>query len=323
VEIDEAEGGSGGCFEDLAAIMPVFGRSLVVEPLIPTLVLGVGLVARHGSAVQRGALLPAVAGGGLMLGLAHAERQARDMTRWVSATARRGDAGWVLDGAKCVVPGGDQAGVLLVSARTSGAADDGDGISLFVVPRETAGLQRRDYKLYDGSGAADLVFADMRLPGDALLGEVGAGLQAVEFAYDRARAAVCAEAIGVMDRLREITLDYLRTRTQFGQPIGKFQALQHRMVDAHIELELARSMALLAVHAVADSNPARRVRSIAAAKARIGKAARTMGQTAVQLHGGIALTDDYTAGHYFKRLTMIERLFGDVAVSVKRFATAH
>ena len=320
VEIAESLGGSGGTFEDLAAIMSLFGEALVTDPVVPTLVLGVGLVGGAGSAAQREAILPAVAAGTTRLALAHAEHGAREMTRWVATTARRSASGWVIEGAKSVVLGGDRAETLVVSARAFGKADDAAGISLFLVPADSPGLERRSYTLYDGSGAADLKLVSLHVPGSALLGEAGAGLEWLELALDRARAALCAEAIGVMDRLRDMTLDYLRTRTQFGQPIGKFQALQHRMVDAHVEIELARSMALLAVSAIADPDAARRLRTVAAAKARIGMAARIVGQSAVQLHGGIALTEEYAAGHYFKRLTMIERLFGDVVGSVRRFA---
>ena len=320
VEIEEAHGGSGGGFEDLAAVMGPFGRFLVVEPYLATVVLGAGMISAAGSPAQKSAILPGVVAGEVKLALAHAERRARQSTAWVAARATRTAAGWRLEGEKAVVLGGDVASSFVVSARTGGEGDDPAGVSLFLVASHAPGLSVRPYPLYDASGAADVVLEGVEIGADALLGAEGAGLAEVELAYDRGRAALAAEAVGAMAQLCEITRDYLNTRVQFGQPIGKFQALQHRMVDAHVEVELARSMALLAADAAGETDPQRRARPIAAAKAQIGRAARTVGQSCVQLHGGIALTEEYAAGHYFKRLTMIERLFGDVAESTRRFA---
>lgn len=319
-EIDEAHGGSGGGFADLAAVLEPCGGALVNEPLIPAVVLAGGLLQAAGAPDQKARLLGAVARGDLIVAVAHAERRARDTLAWVETTARRHGDGWRLDGAKAVVMGGDAAGLFIVSARTAGAAEDAGGISLFLVPADTPGLGVRPYPVYDGSGAADLELDDVDVPVDALLGAEGEGLSLIEHAWDRGAAAVCVEAVGAMTALRDLTLDYIRTREQFGQPIGRFQALQHRAVDMHMSVELARSMALLAVSAADEPDPAERARQVSAAKHAISVACREVGQSAVQLHGGIALTDEYAAGHYFKRLTMIERLFGDADHHLQRYA---
>ena len=314
VELDEVHGGTGGTFEDIAVMLQPLGRALMIDPVVATVVLGAGLVNRAGTAVQKTAVLPAVADGSLKLAVAHGEAGNDRTPERIATRAERVDNGWTLTGAKAVVPGGHAAGLFIVSAQTT------EGPSLFLVPRDTRGLTVRPYPLYDGSGAADLVLDAVRPGDEALLGEVGEGLDHVTWAWDRGAAAVCNEAVGVMAALCDLTLDYLKSRVQFGRPIGGFQVLQHRMVDMRIALEQARSMAMLAAVAADDPDPAKRSRAVSAAKVTVGRACRQIGQSAVQLHGGIALTDDYIAGHYFKRLTLIERQFGDTASHLARFA---
>lgn len=315
---DEVHGGTGGGFADLAALLEPFGAALVNAPLVPSVVQVGGMIERAGSEAQKERWLPALASGAVIAALAHAERSARDRLSWVETTATRTDGGWRLDGAKAVVMGGDVAGLCVVSARIEGAPGDASGLGLFLIETDAPGLQVRPYPVYDGSGAVDLTMDGVTVADEARLGDDG--LVLIEWAWDRGAAAVCVEAVGAMSALRDLTLDYIKTREQFGQPIGRFQALQHRMVDLHMAVELSRSMAMLAVDAVDDPDATARARRISAAKHAISNACREVGQSAVQLHGGVALTDEYAAGHYFKRLTMIARLFGDADHHLQRYA---
>ena len=319
VEIEEAYGGTGGTFEDMAAAIRPLGAGLVALPFIPTAVIAAGLLTRA-SPAQKTSWLPPLAAGALRVCVAHSEHRARDMFSWVETTAKREDEQWRLRGVKAVVLGGDSADLFLVSARTACLPHEPEGLSLFAVPRETQGLKITAYPLYDGSGAADLSFEDVRMPEGALVGERDTACPDIALAWDRGAAAVCVEAIGAMDQLRDLTLEYLKTREQFGRPIGQFQALQHRMADAYMAIELARSMSLLAVTAITEGDPAVRAANVSAAKVTVSDACREVGQTCVQLHGGIALTTEYPAGHYFKRLTMIERLFGTSEHHLRRYA---
>lgn len=319
-EIDEAHGGTGGPLADLLAVMEPCGAALVNEPLVASLVLSAGLIQKAGTPQQKARYLPDLATGARIAATAHSERRARDTLAFVETTATRTEAGWRLDGGKQVVAGGDVADLFVISARTSGAAGDADGLSLFVVAADAAGLTRRSYPVYDGSGAADLALDGVVVAEEALLGEADKALPLVEWAWDRGAAAVCVEAVGAMQALRDLTLDYIKTREQFGQPIGKFQVLQHRMADLHMQVELSRSMALLAISATEEADADRRAHQVSAAKTAIATACREVGQSAVQLHGGVALTEEYAAGHYFKRLTLIERQFGDRDHHLARYA---
>jgi alkylation response protein AidB-like acyl-CoA dehydrogenase len=319
VETDETYGGTGGTFEDLSAAIRPMGAALVSLPFISTAVVASGLLNRASSG-QKTRWLPALVNGALRACVAHVERRARDVLSWVETAARFEDGKWRLDGAKAVALGGDSAGLFLVSARTTGAPIESHGISLFAVPRETEGLRISAYSLYDGTGAADLTLEGVLLADNALLGDRDSAYADLALAWDRGTAAVCVEAIGAMDALRDLTVDYLKTREQFGRPIGQFQALQHRMVDAYMAIELARSMSLLAVAAIVEKDASMRTAHVSAAKVVVGDACREVGQTCVQLHGGIALTTEYPAGHYFKRLTMIERMFGTPDHHLRRYA---
>jgi len=316
----EENGGLGGGAVDTMIILETLGANLALEPYIPTVVLGGSLLADIGSPAQRDKLLAGVTDGSVLLALAHQEPGARYNTRHVATTAKADGGGYVLNGHKAVVLGAAAANKLLVSARTSGANTDADGISLFVVDAGTAGLTLRSYPNQDDQRAAEVLLANVKVGADALVGTVGQALPAIERALDRANAALCGEAVGIMTALNAATLDYLKQRKQFGVPIGKFQALQHRMADMAIATEQARSMAILAAINADSTDAAERSRTVSAAKAYIGQSARTVGQGAVQLHGGMGVTDELIVAHYFKRLTTITATFGDVDHHMARFS---
>jgi pimeloyl-CoA dehydrogenase small subunit len=316
----ESEGGFGGTAVETMIVMESFGRGLVVEPYLASIVLGGGLISLAGSAAQKQAILPLVASGKLLLAFAHGERQARYALADVETTARRDGASWVLSGHKGVVLGGDSAGTLIVSARSAGASRERDGITLFLVDAKAKGVAIRGYPTVDGLRAAEVTLDGVRVPADAVLGALDGAYPIIERAVDRALAALAAEAVGIMETLNAATLDYLKTRKQFGVPIGSFQALQHRMADMVVEHEQSKSMAVLAALSADLADAGERRRVISAAKVQIGKSGRFIGQQAIQLHGGIGMTDEYLAGHYFKRLTMIDQTFGDADHHLDRFA---
>jgi pimeloyl-CoA dehydrogenase small subunit len=306
----EQYGGFGGGPVETMIVMEEFGRALPLEPYFATVILGGAFLRHAASDAQRSALLPKVAAGELTLGFAHSERHARYDLADVSTTARRDGEGWVLDGTKSVVLHGDSADRLIVSARTGGGQRERDGVTLFLVDPKTAGVSRRGYPTQDGLRAAEVTLAKCRVPADAVLGAPGAALPVIERVVDEAIAALCAEAVGAMAVLHELTVEYLKTRKQFGVTIGSFQVLQHRAADMLVALEQARSMAFFATMMAGETNPAERRKAISAAKVQIGRSAKLVGQQAIQLHGGIGMTMEYKAGHYFKRLTMIDTLFG-------------
>ena len=305
---EESLGGFGGGAVEMMIVMEAFGRGLILEPFFATVVLGGGLVNRAGSEAQRAAMIPQIAQGKLKLAFAHIERHSRWNLADVATTAREQDGGWVLDGAKGVVLHGDSADKLLVTARVSGGQRDRDGIGLFLVDGGAQGVSRRGYPTQDGLRAAEVTLSGALAEP---LGEPGAALPVVERVVDSAIAALCAEAVGVMAAMQETTLEYLKTRQQFGRPIGDFQALQHRAVDMFTAVEQARSMALLATVMAGEEDEAERRKSLSAAKVQIGRSGRHVGQEAIQLHGGIGVTMEYKVGHYFKRMAMIDQMFGD------------
>jgi pimeloyl-CoA dehydrogenase small subunit len=316
----ESEGGFGGSPVETMIVMESFGRGLVLEPFLATVVLGGSLVTLAGTPSQRKEILPAVAAGKLLLAFAHGERQARYMLSDVATTARRDGGGFVLEGKKGVVLHGGSADKFVVSARTAGGPRDKNGIGLFLVDATAKGVSVRGYPTVDGLRAAEVTLERVRVDGGAVLGSPDGGYAAIERAVDRAIAALAAEAVGIMETLNATTLEYLKTRKQFGAPIGSFQALQHRMADMMVEQEQAKSMATLAALSADLEDAKERRRVISAAKVQIGKSGRFVGQQAIQLHGGIGMTDEYVAGHYFKRLTMIDQTFGDVDHHLDRFA---
>ncbi len=299
-------GGFDGGGTEAMIVMQAIGRTLAVEPYLSCVLLA-GVAVLESKDSHHESLIGGLVAGKTKLTLAHTEPQSRYDLADVLATARRDGDGWILNGTKVAVLDAASADTLLVSAR----AGREDGVTLFLVPREMPGLAVQLRIGPDGRSAGDFTLTDVRIPDSARVGPVGDGIRIVRIAVDRAIAGACAEAVGAMERLLDITVGYLKTRKQFGAPIGSFQALQHRAADMLVELEQARSMAMYAALMVSESDPRARRSAIAAAKVQITGAARFIGQQAIQLHGGIGMSEEYPAGRYFKRLTLFERLFGD------------
>lgn len=315
VPLPEADGGLGGSMTDTAIVSEQFGRALVVEPFLATVILGGGLVCALAEASRREELVPRIAAGELQLAVAFAEPDSRYELENVSARAEGRPGGWRLNGHKAVVLNAPDAELVLVSAATAAG-----GLSIFTVDPRAAGVTISPFRLVDGTRAAELRLSNVELPGDALLGAEGGALPALSTVIDRATLCVCAEAIGAMEALLWKTVEYTRTRKQFGVSLSTFQALQHRMAEMFIELEQSRSILIMAVMAMDGGENI--ARAVSAAKARIGRAARLVGQEAIQLHGGIGVTDELDVSHYFKRLTAIEALFGNSDWHLRRFGAA-
>ncbi len=317
----EDHGGLDGSLSDTAVLMEALGRGLVVEPYLSTVLLGGGLLRHGGSAAQQAALIPSLIAGDTLLAFAFTERQSRYNLANVETTARADGDGYVLDGAKGVVIHGASAHKLIVSARTSGDSRDEAGISLFLVDGDAEGVSRRGYPTVDGLHGAEVTLNGVAVAGGDLIGPAGAAYPLIERVIDEACVAICAEAVGVMAVLVDATVEYLKTREQFGAPIGSFQVLQHRAVDMFNALELSRALVHRAAAAIASSDDAaNRARAASAAKVQIGRAGKLVGQQAIQLHGGMGMTDELFVSHYFKRLTMIATLFGDADHHLKRYA---
>ncbi|MDR3535964.1 MAG: acyl-CoA dehydrogenase [Acetobacteraceae bacterium] len=314
---EETLGGFGGGPVDTMIVMEAFGRGLVLEPYFATVILGGSLLRHAGTDALRGALVPQVAAGHLKLAFAHVERHSRYDLHDVATTARRQGSAWLLDGAKSVVLHGDCADKFFVTARIAGAQRDRDGIGLFLVDANSPSLTRRGYPTQDGLRAAELILAGTRA--EAVLNDNA--LPVIEHVIDEAIAALCAEAVGTMQAMHDATLEYLKTRQQFGRPIGQFQVLQHRSVDMLVALEQARSMAMYAAVMAAEDDPIERRRAIAAAKIQIDRSGRHIGQEAIQLHGGIGMTAEYKVGHHFRRMTVIDQLYGDADCHLATLAT--
>jgi len=314
-------GGLDGGPQELMLVMEALGRGLVLEPYFGSVVVA-GSILRHGaSETQLARLVPRIAAGELLLALAQSEKQSRYELGDVLTAAGTDADGYVLNGAKIVVVHGDCADLLLVPARSSGGQRDRDGISLFLVGADAAGLRRRTYRTQDGLRAADLHLDGVRVGKEALIGPLGGGLTILESAADEAIAALAAESVGCMQALLDLTVNYLKQRNQFGGPIGRFQALQHRAAEMLMELEQARSMAMYAALMVSEPDPIERRRAMSEVKVQISKSGRFVAQQAVQLHGGIGVTEEYAVGHYFKRLSMMEALFGDSDHHMARLQT--
>ena len=307
----EEHGGSAGGPVETMIVMEEVGRALALEPYLSTVVLAGGLLRLGGGKALCADLVPKIAGGNLMLAFAHAERQARYDLADVAASARREGAGYVLDGAKSLVLHGDSAGKFIVSARLSGGQRDRDGLALFVVDAAAKGVSTRGYATVDGLRAAEVTLAGVRVDAGAAIGEPGKAYPLIERVVDTAIAALAAEAVGAMAAMHEQTVDYMKTRKQFGVTIGSFQALQHRAAELLVALEQARSMAMLATMMAAEENVRERRQAISAAKVQIGRSARIVGHGAIQIHGGIGMTMEAKVGHYFKRVTTIDTIFGD------------
>jgi pimeloyl-CoA dehydrogenase small subunit len=305
----EADGGFGGSPVETMIVAEALGGALALEPWLATVVLGGGLLRHGADAALRAELVPQVADGSLLLALGHTEPQSRHDLHDVATTAKRDGDAWVLNGRKGVVLHGDVAGKLFVTARTAGSQRDRSGIGIFLVSGDAHNLTRRGYRTTDGLRAAEITLDGVRA--EAAIGDPADGLPLLERVVAEAIAALAAEAVGAMDATLKLTLEYLRTRKQFGRAIGTFQALQHRAADMMVAIEQARSMAMYAAMMVQEDDATERNRAIHAVKTQIGRMARIVGQHSIQLHGGIGMTMEYAVGHYFKRLTAIDTLFGD------------
>lgn len=318
----EEFGGLGGSAVETMIILEEFGRGLVVEPYLPSVVLAGTALLHGGSSAQKKEMIPAIAAGASVFALAHAEPQARYDLFDVQTSARRAGKDFVLDGHKAVVLAAPWADRLILSARTGGGPRERDGITLFLVDADARGLSMRAYPTIDGMRAAEVVLDGVRVGPDAVLGEVDNGLKLLEQVSDAGIAALCAEAIGSMKVLHEDTLEHTKTRRQFGQPLASFQVLQHRMVDMFMAYEQSVSMTyMVTLKLIEAADTAERLRAASAAKVQIGKAGRFIGQQAVQLHGGMGMTEELRVGHHFKRLTMIDIHFGDVDHHLRRYAS--
>jgi pimeloyl-CoA dehydrogenase small subunit len=318
----ESDGGHGGGPVETLLVMEAFGRALVLEPYFTTVVLGGGFLRLGALAEQRRSLIPRIADGSLLLAFAQAEKQSRYDLADVATSAKLQGNGWVLNGCKPYVLHGDCADKLIVTARLSGDRCDRSGLGLFLVDGNAPGVRRRSYVTQDRLRAAEIVFENVHVDAESVIGELGAALPLIEQVVGLGIAALCAEAVGAMAQSYETTVDYLKIRKQFGATIGSFQVLQHRVVDMLVMIELARSMAMYAAMMSEDPDPAERARAISAAKAQIGRSGKFVCGQAIQLHGAIGMTDEYQIGHYYRRLTMIELTFGDTVTHLAAIGQA-
>jgi alkylation response protein AidB-like acyl-CoA dehydrogenase len=316
----EEHGGFGGGGVETMVVMEALGRVIALEPYLATVVLAGTALKLAGSAAQLETLVPQIADGSLRLAFAHGERQARYDLNDVVTTAQKIGSGWRLDGAKSVVVHGDSADRLIISARVAGDRHDPDGIGLFLVDPKASGVARRSYKMRDGTNAADIALSDVEIAATDVLGEPGAALPVIDRVVEAAIAATSAEAVGMMETMLAMTIEYMKTRVQFGKPIGENQALQHRATEMMMAMEQGRSLAMLSAVMIDDDNAAQRAHDISTAKVGVGQAARFVSQNAVQLHGGIGMTDEYAVGHYFRRCMVIEHSFGDTTYHLSKLA---
>jgi len=318
----EESGGFGGTAVETMILMEEFGKGLVVEPYLTTVLMSGSIIEAGGSSAQKEGVLAEIMAGTKLAAVAYVEPQARFNLADVTTTASAEGDGYVIKGFKGVVMGGPSADVLIVPARTSGEQRDEAGITLFLVDAGSAGISKRDYPTIDGGRASEITFENVSVDGSAVLGEVGGGLALLEVGINNGIIGVGAEAVGAMEVLYKTTVEYCKTREQFGQPIGKFQVLQHRMVDMFMEHEQAKSLLYMAAIRMSENDALEARKAISALKVQIGKGGRFVGQQAIQLHGGMGMTDELNVGHYFKRLTAIETLFGNVDYHLKKYSAA-
>lgn len=316
----EEYGGFGGGAVETMIVMEAFGKGLILEPYFATMVLAGGVLRHGASEAQKAALFPAITAGRMKIAFAYAEPQSRYDLFDVETLATKDSDGWVLNGNKTLVLHGDCADKLVVSARTAGSTRDKEGISLFLVDANAPGVSRRGYPTQNGLRAAEVTLMNVRVEAADVIGHPDRGFPVIARVADEAMAALCAEAVGCFTEMHTVTLDYLKTRKQFGTVIGSFQVLQHRAVDMLVELEQSRSIAMYATMMANEDDATERERAISAAKAHIGQSAKVIGDGAVQLHGGIGMTMEYSVGHYFKHVTMIDMLFGDADHHVQKLA---
>src|SRR5689334_2296464 len=314
----EADGGFGAGGVETMIVMEALGKALVLEPYLATVVIGGGFLRHGGSDAQKAAHVPGIIDGSKTLAFAQLEKNSRYDLFDVTTTAKKKGAGWVIDGEKFVVLNGETADTLIVTARTKGGQRDSSGIGVFLVPGNAKGISKKGYPTQDGLHAADITFTGVEVGADAVIGDPENALPLIEQVVDDARIAICAEAVGAMDESLKSTVEYLKTRTQFGVPIGSFQVLQHRAADMFVAVEQARSMSMFATMAADFEDAKERASAVAAAKVQIGRSGKFVGQQAIQLHGGIGMTMEAKIGHYFKRLTMIENTFGDSDYHLRR-----
>ncbi|MDE2462588.1 MAG: acyl-CoA dehydrogenase family protein [Alphaproteobacteria bacterium] len=317
--LPEEYGGLGGGAIETMIIMEEFGRALVVEPFVSTVVVGGGFLRHGGSGAQKERWLNRIAEGSTVMAFAFAERDGRYNFADLTTTAKKDGSGYLLNGQKTVVLKAPHADVLIVTARTGGGRRDTKGVSVFLVDKNAKGVSTRDYPTIDGQRASEVSFDNVAVPAEALLGTQDDGLGLIEQVSDEAIAAHTAEAAGAMKVLLDATVEYTKTRKQFGVPIGKFQVLQHRMVDMFIQAEQTTSMALMVTLKLSEPEIERK-KAASAAKVQLGKGGRFVGQQAVQLHGGMGMTDELNVGHYFKRLTLLDTLYGNIDHHLKRYA---
>ena len=318
----EDDGGFGAGAVETMIVMEALGKALVLEPYLATVVIAGGFLRRGGSPAQKAAHIPAIIDGSKTFAFAQLEKNSRYDLNDVSTSAKKKGDGWVIDGEKFVVLNGDSADTLVVTTRTRGGQRDAGGIGVFLVPGNAKGVAKKGYPTQDGLHAADISLTGVEVGADAAIGDPENALPLIERVVDDARTAMCAEAVGAMDESLKTTVEYLKTRKQFGVPIGSFQTLQHRAADMFVATEQARSMAMFATMASDSGDAKERATAVAAAKVQIGKSAKFVGQQSIQLHGGIGMTQEARIGHYFKRLTMIENTFGDTDYHLRRVTNA-
>jgi len=319
IPFSEDDGGLGFGPVELMIVAEEFGKGLVVEPYIQTIVTCGGFLKRA-SEKQRHTYIPKIISGEDIWAFAYAEPQGRYNLNDLTTKASKEGDNYILNGYKCVVSAAPWSKKLIVSARTSGDQRDEEGISLFILDKDSSGISLRNYPTVDGSRASEITLEDVKVSSDNLIGEEGKASKLIEQVVDESIAAVCAEAIGAMGVLNEATVEYCKTRKQFGQPIGKFQVLQHRMVDMFMQYEQSVSMTYM-VNLKLHEEYSERRKAASGAKVQICKAAKFIGQSAIQLHGGMGMTDELNVGHYFKRLSMIESLFGNIDHHLKKYAS--
>lgn len=316
----EQSGGFGGTAVETMIMMEEFGKGLVVEPYVSTVIMAGSVIEAGGTTEHIEGVLTEIMAGTKFASLAYVEPQARFNLADVTTTAKVEGDGYVINGFKGVVLGGPSADVLVVPARTSGDQKDESGITLFLVEASANGISKRDYPTIDGLQASEINLDKVSVPASAVLGEVDKGLGLLEIGINNGILAVGAEAVGAMEVLYKTTVEYCKTREQFGQPIGKFQVLQHRMVDMFMEHEQAKSLLYMAALRMSEDDEVEALKAVSALKVQIGKGGRFVGQNAIQLHGGMGMTDELNVGHYFKRLTAIETLFGNVDHHLKKYS---
>ena len=320
ISVSEDSGGFGGSAIESMLIMEAFGKGLVVEPFLETMIMSGGILDDHGSAEQKSSLLEPAIAGNMQLALAYAEPQSRFNLSDVVTEAKADGDNFILNGYKSVVMNGPSANKIIVSARTSGSQLDENGITLFVIDSEASGLNKANYKTVDGRRASDLTIENVSVSRDDIVGELDSGYEILDSAIDKAILAISAEAVGAMEVLYKTTVEYTKTREQFGTAIGKFQVLQHRMVDMFMEYEQCKSLLYMATmkheEGAVDSKKA-----ISGLKYQVGKAGKFIGQQAVQLHGGMGVTDELNVGHYFKRLTTVRTIFGNTDYHLKKYTS--